>query len=85
MKQSLYSIYDTVAELFNKPFTEINDATAMRAFTEMASKQPHKNDYALYKLADFIDHNGEIAPCEPQKIMTGFDVQLAEVTDINQA
>lgn len=76
MKLSLYSAYDSVAEIFNKPYTEVNDATACRAFSTSIQDNAHKNDYALYKLADYDDATGEITPLKvPVKLTTGFDLK----------
>jgi hypothetical protein len=80
MKKSLYSIYDSVAQVFNNPFTDINDGSAIRSFCQSVSEQPHKNDYVLFKLADFTDNDGEVIPLQtPLKLRSGFDVQAAEV------
>lgn len=74
MKLSIYSIYDTVAEVFNKPFVSTNDATAIRDFKTSVVEQIHKNDYELYKLADYTDHDGCIVSHVPKRLMSGFDV-----------
>lgn len=78
MKMSLYSVYDNVAKIFNKPFTEINDGTAIRVFIQSLQDNPNRNDYTLYHIADLFDHNGSIQPVEPNKIYTGFDVHDLE-------
>lgn len=82
MKLNIYSIYDTVAEVFNKPFTDINDATAIRSFVQSVSDQPHKNDYVLYNLGVFTDHDGTILQDRPVKIRSGFDVKNADVVEM---
>jgi hypothetical protein len=75
MKQSIYSIFDTVAEMFNKPFAHHNDGTAVRDFDQGMSDNPNKNDFVLYKIGEFTDHDGAIAPVSaPIKIKTGFEV-----------
>jgi hypothetical protein len=75
MKTQVFSIYDSVAEVFNKPFTEINEATAIRAFTQALQTNENKNDYSLYAIADFTDHDAEIKPYQqPKKVFTGFDI-----------
>lgn len=75
MKLSIYSVYDTVARVFNKPFTEINDGTAIRVFTQSVKENENKNDYTLYHLGEYFDHNGSIDPIkDPVKIYSGFDV-----------
>ena len=83
MKLSIYSIYDTVAQVFNKPFTDINDATATRAFKDSVKDQPHSKDYCLYKLADYFDNNGSIQPLEnPLKLISGFETSEEELPSL---
>lgn len=80
MKLNIYSIYDVVAQVFNKPFTDINDGTAVRSFVQSVNDQPHKNDYVLYKLGSLTDHNGVIEPSDvPIKIHSGFDIKSADL------
>lgn len=77
MRSNLYSIYDSIAEVFNKPFLQPNDASAIRAFTESASEQVHIKDYALYCLGEFNDNNGSIVPqTTPVKIYSGLDIKM---------
>lgn len=75
MKKSIYSVYDSVAEVFTKTVDDINDNTAIRAFTQAFQDQPHKNDYVLFRIATFNDANGELIPEKtPVKVMSGFDI-----------
>ena len=53
MRTNIYSIYDTIAKVFNKPFMEHNDETAKRSFKATAQDQPHIGDYSLYHLGFF--------------------------------
>ena len=73
MKLNLYSVFDRVAEVFNKPFTEINDQSAERAFKESLEESKHAKDYDLYKLADFTDHDGLIVHSKeyPKRLYSG--------------
>lgn len=74
MKVNIYSIFDTVAEVFNKPFTEFNDASAQRAFiASLEEKLTNKNDYVLYNIGTYDDSKGEIVGCNPVKVCSGFD------------
>lgn len=76
MRLQLYAIYDTIADVFNKPFTGHNDQDAIRAFTmsfEQGNKA-NKEDYVLYHLAEYDDSNGEIKPVTPLKVYSGFDI-----------
>jgi hypothetical protein len=76
MKLELYAIYDTIADVFNKPFTAHNDADAIRAFTASFEQgnQANKNDYVLYSLGSYNDGSGEISPVVPLKVYSGFDI-----------
>lgn len=79
MNLNLYSIHDNIAELFNKPFTEINDGTAKRSFTQSVDKSPNKNDYTLYLIGIFDDQTGIVHPFDiPKKLMTGFEIHTPE-------
>lgn len=81
MKLNIYSVFDTVAQVFNKPFTDINNDTAKRIFIQSAQEDPNKNDYVLYWLGSFTDHDGDIIPLnEPQKVLSGFDVHKVTQT-----
>lgn len=82
MNMNMYSIFDTVAQVFNKPFTEINNATAIRAFSSAVNENPNKNDYALYHLGSFTDHDGVLVPiANPTRIYTGFDIDQIDVPE----
>lgn len=81
MRTNLYSVYDTIAGVFNKPFVEHNDDTAKRAFQASASEQPHLADYSLYHLGYYDDTTGEIIPVDPLKIMSGLDIK-GKITSI---
>lgn len=79
MNNNLYSIYDSVAQVFNKPFTALNDNDAKRSFTQAVQQVPHKNDYLLYAIGSYTDHDAVIIPITPTRIFSGFDVKNAEV------
>ena len=76
MKMSMFAIYDTVAEVFNKPFTDHNEGSASRAFTQslLEHDAKNKNDYVLYKVGEWNDASGEITPQAPMKVISGFDI-----------
>lgn len=77
MKLYIYSVYDKCAEIFNKPFTEVNDNTAIRAFKTSCNQQPHKDDYVLYKLGVLDDVAGTIKTQDsPQKLLGGIEVKV---------
>lgn len=74
----MFSIYDVVAEVFNKPFTELNAASAIRAFTGAMKDNENRNDYQLIHIGEFDELNGTITPNNPVKIFTGFDIKSEE-------
>lgn len=75
MELNLYSIFDTVAQVFNKPFTEINNDTATRVFRNTMVDNTNKNDYVLYHLGTMTDHDGVIDAKVPLKVISGFDIK----------
>ena len=72
MSKSLYSVKDTVRGVFNPPFVEHNDETAVRAFNFSCKESPFRLDLALYKLADFDEDTGKITLFEDVKFLTYF-------------
>ena len=81
MRTNLYSIYDTIAEVFNKPFTHHNDSAAIRAFTDSLKENQynHKDDYALYAVGEWDDNKGVIHAYDvPKKIYTGLEIKLGQ-------
>lgn len=75
--RKLYAIYDKTAEMFLDPRAEVNNATAIRGFSQGVADVPHKNDLELWHVGDYDVNNGSITPCQ-NKIYTGFDVQSQE-------
>lgn len=82
MEKVIVSVKDNVAEIFNDPRVEINAASAIRAFSLSVKETPHKDDYSLYIVGEFDSKNGQIKPCEPQRIYSGHDVKIDNVTEI---
>lgn len=78
MRSNMYSIYDKVAGVFNKPFIEFNDETAIRLFAQGKEEQAHFNDYELYHLGVWIDHEGIIEAKSPDRICTGLGLNNQE-------
>ena len=77
MKLIMYSVYDTIACVFNKPFCDINDASAIRSFDQSAGEQPHFGDYELYRVGEYDDSNGYITPLDVARIRTGHETLAA--------
>lgn len=79
---NLYSIYDTVSEVFNKPFTEHNDNSAIRAFTEslLQSRPKTRKDYELFYIGKYNDQTGLIK-AEKKRVYTGFEITSEEIEE----
>jgi hypothetical protein len=77
MIKQLYTIRDTVADIFNRPFVAHNDADAIRAFTQSFEKggQGNKEDYVLYHIGSYNDSNGIIDTVEPIRVYSGLDIK----------
>ena len=62
----LYSIFDRVAQVFTEPFSAVNDAAAVRAFSN-AQLQPgtmmfsNPADFQLFFICEFDNHDGSIS------------------------
>lgn len=74
MKKQIYAIYDNCGEMFVKTFENVNDKLAIRDFEMTVVEQPHKNDYELWRLADFNDVSGDIIS-NKKRLKTGLEVQ----------
>lgn len=78
-KLQMFSVYDTVAQVFNKPVFDLNNASAIRGFTMGLQDNSNKTDYELYRIGEFDDSNGTFTPEQaPVKIYTGFDITTEE-------
>jgi len=80
MITNVYSIRDSLAEIYNKPFTEINNATAIRAFSQSMQQTKNKEDYVLYHIGTFDDNAGSFTVNDPVKIFSGSEVTQEETT-----
>lgn len=80
MRLQMYSIFDTVSQVFHKPFTAHNDGDAIRAFSQATLEHAgsNKNDYVLYHVGEWNDAEGLVVGKEnPLKIQSGFDIKDA--------
>lgn len=89
---NLYSIKDLTAQLFHNPFYARNNASAIRTFADAVKDErsdfnKHPEDYVLYHVGSFSDHDGTITP-EPacNELVTATQVleqELAPLHDSN--
>lgn len=63
----VFTIYDSKAETYSKPFYMTATGEAVRAFGDLANNQDtdigkHPEDYTLFAIAEFNDNNGTFEP-----------------------
>lgn len=75
----LYSVYDSVAEVWGKPFPMKNKGEAIRGFTQAVNDQStqlylHPEDYTLFEIGEWDDDTGTII-MHPAKISCGVAIE----------
>lgn len=71
MKQNVYSVRDSVAGVYCKPFTTPNDGLARRDF-DAASRDPHSalsqhpDDFTLFCIGSFDEETGLLEAIPPR-------------------
>ena len=60
----VFSVFDSVAQVFSPPFFQVNEATAIRGFRQGiqqgTNQQAEPQDLSLYVLGDYNDNTGEL-------------------------
>lgn len=80
MTQILYSIYDAVAQVYTSPAPFINEATAIRSFSNLISNDdsPYSinyRDYSLYRIGEWKDSAGTVTSFPaPEFVIHGRDL-----------
>lgn len=64
-----FSVHDSKAEVFSKPFFEVTKGTAVRAFTDAVNEEGsdfhrHADDYTLFHVGSFDDAMGMFSRME---------------------
>ena len=68
MKSLMFSVYDSCAGFYDRPFVSRDDASAVRAFGDIAcdAEHPigkHPEHYSLFRVGSFDDHSGLVESC----------------------
>lgn len=73
MRLHVFSVYDSIAEKFNKIFCDINQASAIRAFKNAGIEEINKKDFFLYHVGEFNDSDGTLKKYDvPRRISDNF-------------
>jgi hypothetical protein len=87
MKQLVFAVYDSKAELFNQPmfFTALGEA--IRAFGDEANRaesaiHKHPHDFCLFHIADYYQDTGLMEPLTTPKSL-GLGVEYIQSTPLD--
>lgn len=77
MKLQMFVIFDACAQVYNKPFCQINEQVAVRCCQDLVndpgtdcSKSPH--DYSLFHIGTYDDEHAEIKIADTHKCVCRF-------------
>lgn len=77
MELEIFTVLDSKGAFFDKPWYEMSEASAIRAFSDGVNHADEKNmyyvhpeDYTLYKIGSFDNTLGEIKPIIPKALVT---------------
>jgi len=78
MKLNIYSIFDSAAGAYTRPFFLQSDAQAIRTFTDIASDADHEigkhpEDYALCRIGIFNDADAKLTPESVETLITALE------------
>jgi hypothetical protein len=64
MKQKVFTIFDSKAEIFNNPFLAKTKAEGIRMFSDVANDNKsmisrHPEDYTLFEIGEYDDATGQ--------------------------
>lgn len=96
MKLGMYSVFDTAAQAYMRPFFEVSRGIAVRNFLEECGKadsplSKYPMDFHLVYLGWFDDGPGVFQTQLPERIMSASDAKVPEtqispdVADISEA
>lgn len=76
MKLNAYSIFDSAAGAYARPFFVQSDAQAVRSFKDVVADAEHPigahpEDYYLVRIGVFDDNSGKFQPEDVETLMTG--------------
>ncbi|AXL14598.1 nonstructural protein [Microviridae sp.] len=89
MKLNAYVIFDKTAGIYNKPFYQVNDATALRIAKSMSidpqsqlSKNP--SDFAMFRTGTYDDETAQFEQIEMVRICHFHEIQSQAMAERSQ-
>lgn len=76
----LYSVFDSKACVYERPFCAHNDASAVRSFGDIAVDEQHPigqhpEDYSLWWIGSFDDSNGVVKPGNRKQLHSALELK----------
>lgn len=70
----MYAIYDEKSKIYNKPFSMINEAVAIRAVKDLTLDKNtevgrHPYDFSLWELGTYDDETAHFVPYETKRLI----------------
>lgn len=77
-KLNAFSVYDSKAMVYQRPFFSLTEGEATRAFSDEVKRpespfNAHPHDYTLIKIGYYEDHSGALEQIENISIMTAIE------------
>lgn len=87
----VYSVFDSKAALFGRPFYDQQDASAIRNFADAVNDgsnpsnmwNKHPEDFSLFLIGEFDDESGKLIPCLPQSLVTASALRAVKSNGVN--
>lgn len=88
MRMFIYTIFDSAAGAYMRPFFMQSDGQAMRAFTDIACDAEHDigkhpEDYSLCRIGMFEDGKGQVIGENVECLATALEVVAATINKQN--
>ena len=79
MKTIICAVFDKATAAYMRPWTAQSVGQAMRIFEDEVTRPDseignHAEDYSLFQLATFTDHDGNIEPNEPKCLARAHEI-----------
>lgn len=80
LKQNVYSVFDSKADVFGQPWFAVNDSVARRLFQDGINDPEtpmhrHAEDYTLFRVGEWDSSEGKLAGSEPLSVVNGLVVK----------
>lgn len=80
MMLKIYAVFDDKAKAFIQPFYMLNDALAIRSFTNAVNTDKSQlnvnpEDYTLFAIGEFDDAGGKLVARNPELLVSGLQVR----------